>query len=232
MMKKYRNILFDIDKTLWDFDFNSEETLYELYIQFDLNQKGINDFKFFFETYEKINQKLWEHYRLDEISKTDLMYMRFYEALLVFGIDDLSMAKEFSKQYLLVLPTKTRIFPHTIETLNYLRSKYKLHIVTNGFDEVQFSKLHNAGIEKYFIHVITSEKAGCKKPDCKFFEFTLQEINASAEECLMIGDDIEVDLVGSRNAGIDQVFFNSANVQHDENFTYEISCMKELTEIL
>lgn len=231
-MRKYSHILFDLDKTLWDFDHNSEETIFELYNDLGLKQKGISDFKNFFHDYEKINGDLWERYRHNEISKPDLMYMRFYKTLLVFGIDDLMLSKEFSEKYLKILPTKNQVFPDTYEILEYLCPKYNLHIVTNGFEEVQFQKLRHAGLEKYFTHVITSEKAGYKKPDRNFFEFTLDEINAGADECLMIGDDMEVDLDGARNSGIDQVFCNFENMTHSENFTYEIFRLKELRAIL
>ncbi len=231
-MKRYSNILFDLDKTLWDFDNNSEESICELYYELGLKQKGIGDFERFFRDYEKINGELWEQYRHNAISKPVLMYMRFYKTLLMFGLDDLMLSKEFSEKYLKILPTKNQVFPDTYETLEYLKGKYNLHIVTNGFEEVQFLKIQHAGLGKYFTHVITSEKAGCKKPDRKFFEFTLKEINAGADECLMIGDDVEVDLQGARNAGIDQVFCNFKNITHSENFTYEIFRLKELKGIL
>jgi len=232
MAKMYSDILFDFDKTLWDFDANSKETFLELCTYFELEKKDIKDFTAFFEDYEKINVKLWDQYRKDQISKADLMVQRFYKVLVKYGIDDQELAGQFSEAYLALLPTKTRVFPYTHETLGYLETRYRLHIVTNGFEEVQYKKIQLAGLEKYFAHIITSEKANYKKPDIKFFEFALSEINAAPIDCLMIGDDIEVDLLGSRNAGIDQVFFNSENIPHAENFTYEISQLKELTEIL
>jgi len=232
MAKMYSDILFDFDKTLWDFDANSKEAFLELCTYFELEKKGINDFTVFFEDYEIINLELWDQYRKDLITKADLMVRRFYKVLVKYGIDDQELAGKFSEAYLALLPTKTRVFPHTHETLGYLNARYRLHIVTNGFEEVQYKKIQLAGLEKYFTHIITSEKANYKKPDIKFFEFALTEINAEPADCLMIGDDIEVDLLGSRNAGIDQVFFNSGNIPHAENFTYEISHLKELTEIL
>ncbi|HOY32777.1 MAG TPA: YjjG family noncanonical pyrimidine nucleotidase [Bacteroidales bacterium] len=231
-MKKYKHLLFDLDKTIWDFDNNSRETIFELYNDFGLQRKGIGDFNVFFLDYEKVNLELWGQYRQNTISKEELMYQRFNLVLLKYGIDDLALAKEFSDKYLQLLPSKTKVFPGTYETLQYLCDKYAMHIVTNGFEEVQFRKIQQAGLEKYFDQVITSEKAGYKKPDRNFFDFTLREIHAAAHECLMIGDDIEVDLMGSMNAGIDQVFFNYENINHEEIFTYEISQLNELTGIL
>jgi putative hydrolase of the HAD superfamily len=222
VMKKYSNILFDFDKTLWDFEANSKETICEIFTCLDIKQKGITDFDAFYYDYEKINHELWDQYRKNKISKTELMVLRFYKSLLKYGIDDNELAKIFSDKYLELLPKKTRVFPYTHETLEYLNDKYLLHIVTNGFEEVQYKKIKFAGLEKYFTHIITSEKAHYKKPDKNFFEFALKEINAAPVDCLMIGDDIEVDLLGSRNAGIDQVFFNSANIAHTESFTYEL----------
>ncbi|HOV10868.1 MAG TPA: YjjG family noncanonical pyrimidine nucleotidase [Bacteroidales bacterium] len=231
-MKKYSHLLFDLDKTIWDFAINSEDTLRELYDDFSLKRLGISDFMTFFRDYEKINLELWECYRQNGISKSDLIYMRFYKAFLLYGIDDLALSKDFSEKYLQVLPAKNKVFPGTYETLDYLGGRYTLHIVTNGFEEVQYRKIHYAGLEKYFDRVITSEKAGCKKPDRMFFEYTLKEINAAAKDCLMIGDDMEVDLAGSRRAGIDQVFCNFENIRHDESFTFEISQINDLRTFL
>jgi len=231
-MKKYSHLLFDLDKTLWDFAKNSEETIRELFDDFKLKCRGVSDFGAFFRDYEKINLDLWDCYRRNEIGKSDLMYVRFYKAFLLFGIDDIALSKDFSEHYLQVLPTKNKVFPGTYETLDYLGGRYTLHIVTNGFEEVQYRKIHYAGLKKYFDKVITSEKAGRKKPDRMFFEYTLKEINAAAKDCLMIGDDMEVDLTGSRRAGIDQVFCNYENISHNESFTFEITQIIDLKTFL
>lgn len=232
MAKKYKHLLFDLDKTIWDFESNSESTIREIYALLDLKAKGIEDFEEFHRVYEVHNLKLWELYRRDEIKKQDLMVKRFADALTYFGVDEPETAQKFSTRYLEILPSRTGVFPGTHEALEYLQGKYLLHIITNGFSEVQFTKLQNAGLRKYFSHIIISEDAGAKKPDKAMFDYALSTIGAKADECLMIGDDMEVDLLGARHAGMDQVFFNPMCIEHEEEFTFEIFGMEELVGIL
>jgi putative hydrolase of the HAD superfamily len=136
-----------------------------------------------------------------------------------------------AENYLILSPQKNLLFPHAIETLEYLKDKYQLHIITNGFIEVQYKKIKNSGIEKFFNQTITSEEAGVQKPDKFIFEFSLNKVNASPEECIMIGDDLKIDILGAKNAGIDQIFFNVDNVKHNENITFEIDSLKQIIEI-
>jgi putative hydrolase of the HAD superfamily len=232
MTKKYTHLLFDLDKTIWDFDRNSESTIREIYTLLGLKAKGIEDFDEFHRVYESHNLKLWDLYRRDEIEKHDLMVKRFADALVDFGVKDPETAQSFSTKYLEILPTRTGVFPGTHEALEYLSGKYSLHIITNGFSEVQFTKLKNADLRKFFTHIIISEDAGAKKPDKAIFDYALHIIGARAAECLMIGDDKEVDLLGAKAAGIDQVYFNPNRREHLEVLTFEIFGLEELMGIL
>ncbi len=232
MTTKYSHIFFDLDKTIWDFETNSEQTIREIYDMLKFDKQNISSFDAFHKIYDGHNLRYWELYRQNKVEKADLMVMRFQDALLEFGIDDTEIAQQFSTKYLELLPEKTAVFEGTHETLEYLSAKYKLHIITNGFEEVQFRKIHNTGMDKFFTRIITSEEAGCKKPDQRIFEYSLKLIQASAHECLMVGDDMEVDLLGARHADIDQVFFNTKNIKHNHKFTYEIKDMRELCGLL
>jgi len=232
MTKKYTHLLFDLDKTIWDFDRNSESTIHEIYTLLDLKAKGITDFEEFHRVYEGHNLKLWELYRKDEVEKEVLMVKRFADALMDFGVNEPQTAQAFSTKYLEILPTRTGVFPGTQDALQYLSANYSLHIITNGFSEVQFTKLQNADLRKFFTHIIISEDAGAKKPDKAIFEYALRIIGAKAHECLMIGDDIEVDLLGAKAAGIDQLYFNPHRAKHQEELTFEVFEMKEMLGIL
>ena len=232
MTKKYKHLLFDLDKTIWDFDRNSKSTIREIYDMLRLKAEGIEDFEEFHRVYEGHNLKLWELYRKDLIGKEDLMIKRFADALTDFGVEATETAALMSIQYLKILPTRTGVFEGTQQTLEYLAARYSLHIITNGFSEVQFTKLEHADLRKFFQHIIISEDAGAKKPDKAMFEYALNTIGATAGECLMIGDDIEVDLLGAKEAGIDQVFFNPHRLAHEEELTFEVFGMEELRGIL
>ncbi len=228
----YEHIFFDLDRTLWDFESNSHQTLVELFDKYKLKEKGIASVDEFILLYYKINDQLWDEYRKETIDKTTLRYQRFHKAFLRYEINDEDLTKKFGDDYVYLSPLKTGLFPNTLEVLDYLKSKYRLHIITNGFEEVQHIKLKNSGIEHYFSEIITSERAGYKKPDKRIFDYSLSLTNASVSSSIMIGDSIEADIVGARNCGIHQVFFNTCNAKHNENVTYEISHLKQLFNFL
>lgn len=228
MRKTYKHIFFDLDHTLWDFERNAEETKRELFETLDLKKRGIASYEEFRAHYVGINQALWALYREDKIEKDDLNFRRFYDTLCVLGVDDRKLGEAMAKGFITGISTKTYLFPHAKELLEYLYTRYPLHIITNGFEEVQYSKLKNSGLDRYFSTVITSEEAGCKKPDPEIFKFALRKTGASANDSLMIGDDLEVDIAGARNQGMDQVYVNHEKKPHQENVTLEVFSLDEI----
>lgn len=231
-MRKYKHIFFDLDRTLWDFEKNAEATFQDLYIIYNINDVLGCKFIDFFQTYKKHNLVLWDLYRKNEIKKNELSLNRFIFTLRDFGNSDLLLAQNLSTDYIKISPQKSILYPHAIETLDYLIGKYKLHIITNGFVEVQYNKLRNAGLDKYFTNTITSEEAGAQKPNIQIFEYSLKKAKALASESLMIGDDLQADIIGAKNAGIDQVYFNIDKLPHNENITHEIDSLIKIIEIL
>ena len=228
----YAHIFFDLDHTLWDFDTNSREALFELNDAYNLKSLGVESIEDFISEYLVINDQMWELYRKGLVDKETLRFERFHRTLLKFGIDNESVTKGLGIDYSQIAPLKTNLIPDTIEVLNYLKDKYILHIITNGFDEVQGIKMKHSGIEHYFSEVITSEMAGCKKPDPGIFKHALDLANAQVENSIMIGDNLEADIVGAREVGIDQIYFNPKNIDHREKVTHEIKELKSLLTIL
>ncbi|MBC8172608.1 MAG: HAD hydrolase-like protein, partial [Chitinophagales bacterium] len=168
--KHHKHIFFDLDNTLWDFSGNSRRILAEMYLEFNLSAKGITDFEAFHTQYKFRNEQLWNAYRLGEISREEVRLNRFLISLRAFEVYDHGVASDMAEQYLIHTKKQTELIPHTIETLEYLQTKYQLHIITNGFEEVQHFKLKNCGIEKYFKTVTTAEEARSLKPDIKIFQ--------------------------------------------------------------
>ena len=232
LKKNYHHIFFDLDRTLWDFDRNSRETLQEIFHSQELESIGVSSFDTFYKTYYDINAYYWENYRLGDIDKETLRYIRFYDTLSRFGIDDKERAISIGNDYVNHSPRKTSLLPNAIETLEYLNGKYTLHIITNGFEEVQHIKMHSSGIAHFFEHIITSERAGHKKPTPEIFRYALKLAGAKRKESIMIGDHLEIDCVGARQTGIDSVFFNPGRVAHGEKITYEIASLEELKGFL
>jgi putative hydrolase of the HAD superfamily len=231
-MKQYKHIFFDLDRTLWDFDTNSNETLQDIIGKYGLIEKGIPSFSAFKEVYSRFNTMLWSLYLSGDLIKEKLNFQRFNLTLEAFGINDSLLASNIADDYVKMSPLKTNLFPHAIETLRYLHGLYKLHIITNGFEEVQYKKLELSGMNKYFEHVITSEDAGAKKPDAVIFRYALGKTGARAKESLMIGDEIEIDLLGAKAVGLDQMFVNYPGKVHNEAFTFEVRSLAEIIDIL
>jgi len=215
-----------------DFEANARVTLLELYQKMNLGQRGINDFDLFHKNYLAHNEKLWERYRNGYIKQEELRVKRMWLALLDFKIADEILAKEMSMQFLDLLPTRTILFPYALEILEYLtQRKYELHLITNGFEKTQHSKLKYSGLDKYFKEVITSEGSSSLKPNKEIFDFAFKKTGARRAESIMLGDSIDVDIIGAMNAGIDQVFINHLNIDIDVKPTYVVTSLKQLEEI-
>jgi len=230
-MKTYNTIFFDLDRTIWDFDANSKDTLNEIIEKNNLLSK-FESFTKFYEVYQEINNHLWSKYRDGKIQKESLSWKRFYDSFTKFGYDDIEIAKKVADEYIKISPTKTKLFPYSYEILDYLSKKYNLSIITNGFSEVQFEKIKNCKLDVYFSKIFTSEEVGVKKPDTKIFNHAISACGVKRQNCLMIGDDLEVDIIGARRSGIDQVFFNSKRIVHFEKVTFEIYSLEQLKEFL
>lgn len=230
---KYKHLFFDLDRTLWDFDTNNKSTFSDLFQQFELVARGITDTDDFYKRYQEINFDLWERYKRQEISKEELNFSRFYESLLLYNIDDTNLAKEIGAFYIDLSPQKTMLYPQTHEILESLSSSYQLHIITNGFEEVQYIKIEKSGLGKYFDKIITSERAGFKKPDRRIFDFALEETGADTSNSIIIGDDPEADILGAREMGMDQIWVKHPPVKDSLGLaTYEVNSLIEIMKIL
>lgn len=202
------DIFFDLDHTLWDFERNSALTFEKI-----LDSNNINiDLVDFLEVYVPANLVFWKLYREDKITKEELRYQRLKRVFdeLRFEIPD-DLIHILSEEYIQYLSSYNHLFPNTIEVLEYLRPRYKLHIITNGFQEIQDKKLRNARIDGYFEQVINSEMAGVKKPNPMIFELALKNANTIAEKSLMIGDSLEADILGAKAVGFHTLHFNGHN---------------------
>jgi putative hydrolase of the HAD superfamily len=229
----YKDLFFDLDHTLGEFETNSRETIQELYTTHRLAELGIVDFDGFYNTYSAHNHRLWDRYTKGFIKQEELRWKRVYLSLLDFKVANETLAKEMSLAYLEILPNKKHLFPYTIEILKYLKEKdYKMHLITNGFESVQFKKIKNSGIADYFIEVITSEASNSLKPQKEIFEYALRNANATVAESMMIGDNESADIQGGINMGMDTIFVNHIQAIPTIPATYTITHLKELETIL
>ncbi len=223
-MKHITDIFFDLDHTLWDFEKNSalafEKVLkkYQIKIELDI----------FLKFYVPLNLKYWELYRHEKVTQPQLRYGRLKDTFdqLNYEISD-ELIDLISTEYIHYLPEFNYLFDGTIEVLEYLNDKYCLHIITNGFQEVQAGKMKNSGIDKYFKTITNSEMAGVKKPNPKIFEYALQKANAQKQNSIMIGDCLDADINGALNFGMDAIHFNE-NKKEIPNHVKQVNHLIEL----
>ena len=229
---KYKHVFFDLDRTLWDFDAAAEVAFERIYEKYNLKSLGIPSAHEFHEVYHPLNERLWELYREDKITKADLNRTRFLKPLEHYGIHDIELADHLSEDYVYWSPRIVRLVPGTMELLDYLKPKYHLHLITNGFQEVQHTKLSGSGLEPYFETLTVSEEVGVKKPNPEIFYYALRKAHATAEESIVIGDEMAVDIDGAKAAGIDQIFFNAKGEKVEGERTYEVKSLLEIKQLL
>jgi putative hydrolase of the HAD superfamily len=230
---KYKHLFFDLDHTLWDFDANARTTLEQLHLDLKLVDKGIHDFELFYKNYLAHNDRLWARYRNGYIKQEELRIKRMWLTLLDFRIADEALARQLSELFLQLLPMRTLLFPDTIEVLQYLVDKgYGMHLITNGFEKTQRSKLESSGLDVFFKEVVTSESSNSLKPQKEIFEYAMRKAGAEAASSLMIGDSLEVDIAGAMSVGMDQVHVNYNDAPQDLSPTYTVRTLKELEGFL
>lgn len=219
-----KDIFFDLDHTLWDFNKNSMLAFKRVFKKFKITI----EFDAFLKIYEPINVEYWKKYREDKVSKENLRRGRLIDSFIFFDlIYTTEKIDEIADAYIQELPFDNHLFEGAVEILDYLILKYKLHIITNGFEEVQHKKLKNSGIDCYFSTVTTSEEVGLKKPNPKVFLTALNKANSLPAQSVMIGDSLEADILGANNIGMQTIFYNYRN----ENISKKIKSIDSLLEI-
>ncbi len=202
-----QHIFFDLDRTLWDYDKNVRESLFDLYDEY-LRGLVIGDAATFHRVFLFENGRLWEDYTANKIGKDYLRQNRFFFTIRRMGLPDVDVAEALEKAYMAVTPAKKHLIPGVHETLSELSKRYRLHILTNGFEDAQNFKLENSGIRQYFDTVITSDAAQSTKPNRKIFLYSESKINSGPMHCVLVGDDLRADVGGARNAGWQAVHFH------------------------
>lgn len=227
------HLFFDLDNTLWDFDKNSFVALSKLHDEFQLDKKLNTTFEKFHEFYLKKNEELWHLYYFQKIEKAELRYKRFYDSFLNFGINDEKLSKEISEAYIKIAPYSTELKAGCIETLDALVKKYPLHIITNGFNEVQHIKIDSCGLRKYFDQIIISDNYNLTKPNVEIFRLAESMAKAEREKCVMIGDSWISDVEGAIGAGWKAIHYNLSPTEKKKEIDYhEIKDLRELITLM
>ena len=231
MPTKYKHIFFDLDDTVWDFYANSNEALHHLFLKYKLNDHALKPEELV-EVFHEVNNELWILYRNNEIDKDYLREKRFNIVFERLKNESFTHHLDFGREYLMLCPTRKNLVGGAGDVLSYLKSRYQLHVITNGFDEIARIKLECSGLRPYFGEIITSEEARSKKPAGEIFQYALNKAGADKAESIMIGNDLEADIYGAMKAGLDQVFYNPAGIAVKVKPTYEITHLSQLQKLL
>ncbi|MFT5778008.1 MAG: putative hydrolase of the HAD superfamily [Crocinitomicaceae bacterium] len=227
-----KHLFFDLDKTLWDFDKNSEVALSILYDKFELGN-DLRSFQSFHTKYKKVNADLWYQYSKGKISKDLLRIKRFRDTFAHFDVISEELSEKMADGYINLSPYQTRLLPHTFETLDQLKNEdYQLHIITNGFKEVQFIKLEKSGLLPYFDIILCSEEVGVNKPARIVFDTALEMAKAKVPDSIMIGDSYEADIKGAENAGIRAILFDPDRAHREGTHKWHIHSLDKIPETL
>ena len=228
-MQNIQHVFFDLDHTLWDFEKNSDLTFQKIFKMNDLSV----DLHSFLEVYRPLNFKFWKLYREEKVTKSELRYGRLKNTFdaIDFPISD-TLIYLIADQYIEHLADFNHLFDGAIEILDYLNQKYTLHIITNGFEEIQTKKMINSKIYHYFEKVITSESVGVKKPNPKVFKHALEIANANIDQAIMIGDSIEADINGALGVGMKAIHCNFDTSLVPNNLFISVSSLLEIKKLL
>lgn len=227
-----KHLFFDLDRTLWDFEKNSESALRQLFHELELDSM-IKSFEGFHSTYKNHNAKLWNRYGKGKITKEELRTQRFRDTLQQFQIFNKDLTEKLADGYIQISPHQTNVFPGTHETLDALKEQgYQLHIITNGFKEVQFIKLEKSDLLHYFDLVLCSEEVGKSKPHPEVFQYALAETGAGSNESIMIGDDYQVDIIGASNAGWEGILFDPNKEYKPGTHEWQVNALNQVPETI
>jgi len=225
----YKKIYFDLDHTLWDYDTNARNTLLEIFEEFGIDRFFLNPDSFISYFYT-VNYGLWDLYNRGQIDKDFIRQERFKRVLDGRSEEDQSFFNEISDFFVSNCPRQNNLMPGAKSILESLSSKYRLGIITNGFDETQTIKVNASGINEFFETMVTSESSASRKPDRKIFEFALQKSRLKKEEVIMIGDNLKTDIEGAKNFGISAIWYNPEGSQGSHESS--ISHLEELLSLL
>jgi|SRR5690606_14326159 len=230
--KDKKDIFFDLDHTLWDFDRNAAETLAELFDHYRFHALGIESAGRFIEVYNRNNHRLWALYHHGKITKAQLRAARFADTFTELGIDPARFPETFETDYLRLCPQKTHLFPETHETLGHLREKYTLHLISNGFRDAAEVKISTCKLKNYFSTIVISEVVGVHKPHPEIFHYAVSNAKTSIDCSVMVGDNLDADIRGAQQVGMDAVFFNPRQTSVPADVPYAVASLAELRDLL
>lgn len=228
-----KHIFFDLDHTLWDFEKNAEICLTEIFQTHHMADLGVADFDLFFQTFSQVNKRFWYLLDTKQITHDELRKERFRCALadLQVVISE-EQSEAMNAQFLALLPNQSHLMPHTLDILEALHPHFQLHVLSNGFEQVQRRKMESGGILPYFTHVITNDLAKASKPNPAIFSYALGAAACSASEAIMIGDNWTADIEGALHMGMSAIHFDPTQAFHQDPHFIRIPSLHHIPHLI
>ena len=240
-MGKYKHILFDLDRTLFDFDAAEKYSFFEAF-----RSEGINGNDEIFTAYKQINRELWNMYSNGEVSLDFVHENRFAQLFSLTHIQpncetwDRSLQKQINytslnRKFSEYLSNCNHLIPGSFALCKELSACYTLSIVTNGVTAIQKKRISKSSINDFFSFVFISEEIGIQKPDIRFFNHVLSILEiGNPSQVLIIGDSLISDIKGGNDANIHTCWFNPRNEMNSCGIVpiYEIGCLDDVMDII
>lgn len=226
------HIFFDLDHTLWDYNSNCKDALFQMVKTHGLEQLGVTDVAFFYQTFNTINERLWDLYDSRQISQVELRVRRFKEVFESMNLPNIQNFEHWNDIYLEISPNLPHLIDGAVEILEYLAPKYHLHIITNGFDEIQNKKLVAGQILHYFKEIITSQSSGYRKPENGIFKYAFEKTNATPKNAVMIGDNPNTDILGAHKLDMFYIFYNPTEQTFNLNENWQVKHLEQIKTFL
>lgn len=231
MLKTYSAVFIDWDDTLWDFHANAYIAMEKAYDKYDLH-RYFHSFQHFYNLYEGRNRELWAEYAQGNITKDNLQRERFQYPFRMVNQEDDDLAGQVGNDFLELTIQQNKLITGAKELMAYLAQKYPIIVLSNGFKEVQYRKIATSGLQEYITHVVLSEEVGVQKPNKLIFEYALKLINKKASEVMMIGDNMETDIMGAAEMGMDTIYLSKYMTSTTDYPTYTVQTLREILNIL
>lgn len=225
-------LFIDLDDTLWATKVNNKLGLQEIYTALGWGQYFLS-FEDYYARYEPINYQLWSDYALGKVDKQTLSLERLRRPLEgLLSLDDQEWSR-VDEQFLEAVRRQRGLCPYALEAMSYLKERYKVCILSNGFASVQYHKLRYSGLMPHVDEVVLSDEVGVHKPDPEIFRIARERMQCAPEECLMIGDSYMSDIVGASRAGIRSIWYSPEGytLACDEDVTPPIATITSLIQL-
>jgi len=197
-------IIFDLDGTLCEYTVTIEEVMKRSLLQCNVDQDLLGDIGSSAERYAEI----WRAEEAKESLALTILNNIWLKLLQEQGEGDQQRALCLAECDFNIRIASLRLLDGVDELLERLRHRFLLGLITNGLSDLQWAKIDMLKIETFFQEIIVAGDIRIYKPDERIFASMLQRLDISPQYALYVGDSLEIDVAGAKQAGLHTVWMN------------------------